>query len=142
MVTLIELPDVIAPTIAWLTSLPEVLAVVSDRIGTQLPEEDHWPAVRIDPIGGLTILEYRLDQPRLQLGCFAESDRAAMAVARVVRAGVAAMAGYTSGSCVVVDVETTSLQLIETVSRNPALVRVPPISHATFAAIVTIRPDP
>lgn len=143
MADLTILPDIIPASIAWLTGLDEVTALIDHRIGTKLPQEAAWPAVRVDLAGGITPIEFRLDQPRLQFGCFAITDAEARTVARVVRAGMVAMAGLrVPGELVVTDVTTTSPQIIQSISRNPALVRVPQVTHATFAAIVTVRPDP
>lgn len=134
---MIILPDAVAVSVAWLNATPAVTAIFGNRIGTELPAEDAWPALRIDPTGGVAVLEYRIDQSNLQIHSFATSDIAAMADARTARAAFAAMAGYRrANECVVVDVVTSSPQLIN----DPA--RTPPISHATFAATVTIRPDP
>lgn len=137
------LPDPVAPTVTWLNATVPVTSLVGARIATKLPEVDSWPAIRIDPTGGAATVEDRIDQARLQIQCFAMTDAEAMLVARTTRAALAAMAGYRQpGVVVVTDVTTTSPQLIETVPRNPAMSREPPISHATFSAVVTVRPDP
>lgn len=137
MPDLIVLPDVIAPSIRFLATVTQVTDLVADRIGTQLAEKAVWPAVRIDPIGGLTPLEYRLDQPNLQVHAFDLDDMVAMTVARTLKAAFSAMAGYHEpGVLVVVDVVTSSPQLIDDRDRTPK------VSHATFTATVTVRPDP
>lgn len=134
---MIVLPDAIGVSVAYLNTVSAVTALVGDRIGTELAASAVWPAVRLDPVGGFAVLEYRLDQPRLQVQSFATTDLEAMTVARTVRAALVAMVGYQiPGQVVVRDVTTSSPQLVDEESRTP------PISHATFAAIVTVRPDP
>lgn len=134
---MIVLPDIIAATVTYLNTVSEVTALVANRIGSRLPADDVWPAVRLDPVPGFAPLEYRLDTTRTQIQCFATTDLAAMTVARTVRAAVVAMGGWRDpGVICVTDVTTTSPALIQDESREP------PISHATFAATVTVRPDP
>lgn len=134
---IIILPDVVSALVAWLKAVPEVAALVGDRIGTHLTGTNEWPAVRIDPIGGDPILEFRIDQPNLQIHYFATSDVAAMNGARTVRAAVSAMAGFrVPGQIVVIDVTTSSPQLLPDEDRTPT------IAHATFSASVAVRPDP
>lgn len=134
---LILLPDVVAAAVAYLNTVSEVTALVGDRIGTQLPAQEVWPAIRLDPVPGFAPLEYRLDTTRTQVQCFALTDLAAMTIARTVRAALVAMGGWRDpGVIVVTDVTTTSPALVQDVSRTP------PVSHATFAATVTVRPDP
>lgn len=137
MVELTVLPDVIPPTVAWLNARPEVTALVADRIGTLLPADEAWPAVRLDLIGGLTIFEQRLDQPTIQVQCFATTDLQARTVARTVRAALFAMVGHRIPNLLsVVDVDTSSPQLLPDDSRTPT------VAHATFTATITIRTDP
>ncbi len=133
---MIVLPDIIGPTVTYLNSLSEVTALVGNRIGTRLPEREVWPAVRLDPIGGFTLIEFRLDQPALQVHACATTDILAMTVARTLRAALYAMAGYQTADCVIVDVTTSSPQLLPDESRTP------PVSHATFTATVAVRPNP
>lgn len=140
---MIILPDPVAPTIAWLTQIDAVTSLVARRVATKLPEQEAWPAIRIDPTGGSATVEYRIDEARLDIQCFALTDEEAMLVGRTARAALVAMAGYREpGVIVVTDVVTTGPHLIETVARNPAMSREPPISHATFAAVIGFRPDP
>jgi hypothetical protein len=133
----IVLPDIVGPIVAWYATVPEVTAIFGDRIGTQLPATDNWPAARLDPIGGIAIYEYRLDQPAIQIHSFDLTDLGAMAGARLLRAGIYAMVGYRQvDELVVCDVTTSSPRLLPDESRTP------PIAHATFTATITVRPDP
>jgi hypothetical protein len=134
---MIVLPDVVGVSIPYLNTVGEVVAIFGNRIGTELPAAAVWPAARLDPTGGFAPIEFRLDQPRLQVHSFATTDQVAMLGARTLRAALVAMVGYrVPGRVVVRDVTTSSPQLVDEESRTP------PISHATFAAIVTVRPDP
>lgn len=134
---MIVLPNVVGTTITWLNTVSEVTDLFGDRIGTELPAHAVWPACRIDPTGGFAVYEYRLDQARLAIHSFAASDLDAYNGARLLRAAVAAMAGYRiPNAVVVVDVTTSSVQLIDEDDRAPH------ISHATFVATVSARPDP
>jgi hypothetical protein len=143
MTELVILPDIVGPAITFLRSLPAVSTLIGERVGTQLPEKEVWPAVRLDPAGGTTPIEFRLDQPRLQVQCFALADIEADLVARTLRAGFVAMNGlYVPGVLCVTDVTTSGIQFFEAASRDSKLLRTPPISHATFSANVAVRPDP
>lgn len=143
MTDLIVFPNAAAASIKWLNTVTEVTAIVSDKISTTLPAEEDWPAIRLDPTGGGSPIPWRVDQPRFQVQCFALSDVLAMTLARVTRAAFDAMAGYRDpGVIVVIDVVTTSPQFIETQSFNAARNRVPLLSHATFSATCSVRPDP
>lgn len=137
---LIVLPDAVPPTIGWLNATTEVTGLVAHRIYVRLPDKEVWPAIRIDPLGGDPILEYRLDQPNLQIHYFAAGqnrERDAMAGAYVVRAAVLSMAGYrVANQFCVGEVTTSTPQLLPDEDRQP------PIAHATFSAAVAIRPDP
>lgn len=144
MTDLVILPDPLPAMIDWLVHLDQVTALLDDRIGTKLPATAHWPACRFDPIGGITPVDLRIDQPRYQVQCFDLTDRGAITVARTVRAGLIAMNGlYRPGELCITDVTASGWQLIEpaTVSdAEPA--RLPPISHATFSTAIAVRPDP
>lgn len=129
------LPDVIVPTVAWLTQISEIVAVVGDRVGTET--SGVWPAVRLDLTGGVSLFEQRLDTTRLQVHAFADDDQTAVLVARLVRAGLVQMEGHrTPNVMCVTNVDTSSPQLIQDNSRTP------PVSHATFIATITSRNDP
>lgn len=141
--TLIVFPDIAAEAITWLGAIAPLTDIVGKKISTRLPDVDDWPAIRVDPTGGGTPLEFRIDQPRLQLQCFAVTDVDAMLIARTARAGLAGMAGlHVPGVLVVIDVTTSGPQFIETQSFSAARNRVPLLSHATFSATFSVRPDP
>jgi hypothetical protein len=138
---MIVLPDVVPTAVAWLHGTAEVEAIYGDRIGLELPEEtddgELWPALRIDPIGGVAVMEERFDQQVLQIHSFARSAAVALAGARTARAAIYAMSNHRVADLLVVtNVDTSSPQLL------PDLSRTPPIRHATFSATVTVRPDP
>jgi hypothetical protein len=143
MTDLVILPDIIRPSITFLRTLDPVTALVADRVGTDLPAQEAWPAVRLDPAGGVAPIEFRLDQPRIQVQCFALTDLQAAQVARTVRAGFVAMNGlYVPGVLCVTDVTTSGISFVKGALRDSKLTRPIPISHATFAVNVTVRPDP
>lgn len=143
MTELFILPSIIRPSIDWLKSIDPVTAIFGDRISTQLPEEDVWPALRIDPAGGNAPVEFRIDQPRLQIQSFALTDVEAEFGARTARAAFLAMNGlYLPGVLCVTDVATSGIQFIEAAVRDAKLLRSPPISHATFSATIAFRSDP
>lgn len=133
---MIVLPDVIPTAIRFLNGVTELTDLVADRISVDLIFDED-PAIRLDPIGGITIVEWRLDQQTLQVHVFASTTSQAKTIAHVARAAFATMVGYRDpGVLVVSDVDTSPPQLLPDDSRTP------PIAHATFPATLTVRPDP
>lgn len=71
----------------------DVAALIGDRIGISLPAARTVPRVRVQRLGGTSPAPYRLDKPRLQIECLADSEAAAKDLCSTVRAALYSIPG-------------------------------------------------
>jgi hypothetical protein len=89
------LPDAVQLVRDGLLADPDVTALVSTRVLSQLPASPTYPCVIVYRFGGVPPVREWLDQARLQLDCWATDDVNASLVARTVRAAAHNLEGYT-----------------------------------------------
>lgn len=99
------LPDVPKLTRAWLLTQTALTSLVGQRVSTRSPSTIVYPYVTLQRIGGIPSVHQRLDSARLQVDCWAETEGTASRVARVCRAALHAMEGYTTAEAVCTGVE-------------------------------------
>lgn len=84
--------------VRYLRAVPEVAAVVSARVYTEIPPEPTYPLVRLTRIGGIPAIRRHLDVARLQVDVWANSKFAARGLAATVQAALHDMVGaHTEG---------------------------------------------
>ena len=104
--TLVDvLPDVPRLTRAWLLTQTDLTSLVGQRISTRSPGTIVYPYVTLQRIGGVPSVRQRLDVARIQVDCWAETEGTASRVARVARACLHLMEGYTTADAVVTGVD-------------------------------------
>ena len=105
--TLVDvLPDVPKLTRAWLLTQTDLTSLVGQRVTTRSPGPPIvYPYVTLQRIGGIPSIRQRLDTARIQVDCWAETEGTASRVARVARACLHLMEGYTTAEAVVTAVE-------------------------------------
>lgn len=125
------LPDVPKLTRAWLLTQTALTSLVSTRISTRSPSTIVYPYVTLQRIGGIPTVSQRLDSARLQVDCWADTEGTASRVARVCRAALHAMEGYTTADAAVVGIED-DLGL----SWLPDTTRTPPTPRFVFGVVI------
>ncbi len=97
----VTFPDAELVVASWLRT-----QVVARVVTSELPAdlEDQLPLVQVVRIGGSTLVPLRLDNPRLDVDCYASNRTGVSALARRVAAILPTMRGTTSGGGVVVSV--------------------------------------
>ncbi len=118
------LPNVPKLAVDWLLAQTALTSLVGTRIRTRLPSDPGANHVVIQRIGGIPAVSQRLDSARLQVGCWAETEGTASRVARVARASLHAMRGFTTDDAVVAGVEDDlGLSWLPDTTREPATPR-------------------
>lgn len=111
--TLVLLPDVEQIVSAFLRAQPEVVALVADRVFTDLPADKTYPLVRVVRVAGAPSPRWPAwrDEADLQFDCWGGTKRQALVLARTVEAALVQRAPnhVHAGGGVVVDARTSSL---------------------------------
>lgn len=125
------LPDVPKLARGWLLTQVELTSLVGQRVSTRSPGTIVYPYVTLQRIGGLPTISYRLDSARIQVDCWAETEGTASRVARVARAALHRMEGYTTGEATVTGVEDDL-----GMTWLPDTVRHPPTPRFLFGVVI------
>jgi hypothetical protein len=87
------LPDAERLVTTFLRAQPDVAALASTRVTTELPKAPIYPAVTISRVGGVPTLPGYLDVARLEVSAWATTKAAAHTLARTVEAALLAVPG-------------------------------------------------
>lgn len=131
MTTVDVLPDVPKLARAWLLTQTALTSLIGTRVSTRSPGNIVYPYVTLQRIGGLPAESHRLDAARIQVDCWAETEGTASRVARVSRAALHAMEGYTTAEAVCTGVDD-DLGL----SWLPDTQRTPPTPRFLFGVVI------
>lgn len=136
--TLIDvLPDVPKLTRDWLLTQSALTSLVGTRISTRSPSTVVYPYVTLQRIGGVPPIRQRLDSARIQVDCWADTEGSASRVARVARAALHLMEGYTTADAACVGVDD-DLGL----SWLPDTTRTPPTPRFLFGVVIRAHAIP
>lgn len=137
MSTVDVLPD--APKLAreWLLTQTDLTSLVGTRISTRSPATTIYPYLTLQRIGGVPVVAERLDVARIQVDCWAETEGTASRVARVARAALHRMEGYTNAEAACTAVED-DLGL----SWQPDTTRTPPTPRFLFGLALYVHALP
>lgn len=125
------LPDIPKLTREWLLTQTELTSLVGTRVSTRSPSNVVYPYVTLQRIGGIPAERHRLDSARLQIDCWGNTEGSASRVARVCRAALYAMEGYTTEDAAVLGVED-DLGLLWL----PDTTRTPPTPRFIFGVVI------
>lgn len=131
--------DPVSAVRAFLVSRSEVTAVVGSRISTQLPTNPVWPAIRLNLLSSTTVggEAPRLDRALFQIDCFATDAPSAQALARTVRAALAAAGNFQTANAVLSSGADMSIRPL------PTLADFTPAAHqVAVSAAVYLHPNP
>lgn len=87
------LPDAEALVVNYLLAVPEVVAVVDDRIGTELPDAEVYPALVVTRVPSLQAVRRHLDAAEIQVDAWADTRTEASDLARTAHAALLVMVG-------------------------------------------------
>lgn len=136
--TLVDvLPDIPKLARAWLMTQTDLTSLVGQRISTRSPATIAYPYVTLQRIGGVPSVCQRVDVARIQADCWAETEGTASRVARVARACLHLMEGYTTSDAAVTAVED-DLGLLWL----PDTERTPPTPRFTFGVAISAHAIP
>lgn len=125
------LPNVPKLAVDWLLTQVTLTSLVGTRIRTRLPAAPGANHVVIQRIGGIPTASQRLDSARLQVDCWADTEGSASRIARVCRAALHAMEGYTTADAVVTGVvDDLGLMWL------PDTTRTPPTPRFIFGVVI------
>jgi Protein of unknown function (DUF3168) len=129
--------DPISAVRSFLADQALVAAVVGDRMATELPRNPTWPALRIALVSSTATGPPRLDRALFQIDCFATDAPSAQALARLVRAALAAAGNYQTPNAVLSGGVDLSIRPLATeVDYSPAVYVV------AVSAAVYLHPNP
>ena len=131
------LPNVPKLAVDWLLTQVTLTSLVGQRVSTRSPASVVYPYVTLQRIGGIPAVPQRLDSARLQVDCWADTEGSASRVARVCRAALHAMEGYTTADAIVTGIED-DLGL----SWLPDTTRTPPTPRFIFGCVATAHALP
>lgn len=94
--------DPVSAVRSYLLTRNAVTAIVGQRISTELPLNPVWPALRLNLLSSTAGRgdAPRLDRALFQIDCFATDASSAQALARTVRAALAAAGNFTTPNAV------------------------------------------
>jgi hypothetical protein len=141
MTALVLLPDVEVLLSEFLRNQPEVTALVTDHVYTEIPkapagEDTRWPLVRLSRYGGtpVTSIPLWLDQALVQVDVFGGSKRLANRIAETCRAVLDLRLIGVHAAGVVTGVRTSGFGYHPDATYTPAKPRY------LFTATVTLHP--
>lgn len=139
------MPDTLLVVRAYLLGVPEVAAIVADRIRVNATD-DRWPSIRLTEMTGVEIVPRRLDRVLVQADCWAapadptvagSGDFAAQHLARTVRAALVDIGGFQHSTAFVSGADAgTGIRHMPDESREP------PVPRWVVSAAIFIRPEP
>lgn len=131
MTTVDVLPDVPKLARDWLLTQSDLTSLVGQRISTRSPSTVVYPYVTLQRIGGIPSVSCRLDSARIQVDCWGDTEGSASRVARVTRAVLHLMRGYTAfgGVC-------TGVEDVSGLAWIPDTQRTPPTPRFVFSVLI------
>lgn len=130
------LPDSIVAVRAFLLQVPEVTALVGNRIVTRLPVNPTWPAIRLTLISAFMSGFRRVDTATFQVDCFSPDEATAHRIARIVRAALADCQHFVTPTAVLLGGADLAVRPLPDESFTP------PIQRYAVSASVFVRSNP
>lgn len=87
------LPDAERLVADYLRGHADVAALVTTRVSTELPPQPVYPLVTLSRIGGVPAIPNYLDNPRIEIYCWATGRQAARTLAATVQAAMFQIVG-------------------------------------------------
>lgn len=88
------LPDAEELVIAYLLASDDIAALVGERVFPELPQDqDEWPILLVERVGGLPAAERHLDAPEIELQAWADTKAEARTLAATAQAVLQELVG-------------------------------------------------